>query len=106
MVLSIPGSLATEEQVQEDGEDDRDDDHKTYRSVEREAAPPEDEVPRQPVEPEAPEQQEGAAEHQQHDRPADEQFAYSFQTHALILCVSREITSNSCTGTGLEHVQK
>jgi hypothetical protein len=71
MRLSIPGSLAAEEQVQEDGKDDRDDDHKTYRGVEREVASPEDEVSRQPVQPEAPEQQEDAAEYQQHDRPAD-----------------------------------
>src|SRR4051812_20001224 len=106
MGLSIPGSLAAEEQVQEDGEDYRDDDHKTYRGVEREVTSPESEVPRQPVDPEAPEQQEDAAEHQQHDRPADEQFACAFQTHTLILCVSGGITSKSWTGTGLKHVEK
>ena len=64
--------LSTKEQVQKDGEDDRDQDHKTYRRVEREVAPSEDEVPRQPVDPEPAEQEKDDAEHEQHNCPTDE----------------------------------
>lgn len=78
-------TLATEDDVQDDGADYGEQDHEPYREVEREVAVPEDQVTWQTLDPETPQQKEQPAEQQQHHRARDEQLSYAFESHTTIL---------------------
>ena len=79
-------TLAAKHEVQDDGADDGEQDHKPYREIEGKVTTPEYQVSRQPVYPETAEQQEQSAEHEQDYCAADQQLSYAFESHKPILC--------------------
>jgi hypothetical protein len=76
---------APEEEVQEDRAHYGEQDHEPNREVNREVPPPEDEVARKPVQPEAAEQQEDTAEYEQHYCASDQKPTETLQAHDHIL---------------------
>lgn len=88
-------TLATEEDVQDDGANDGEQDHKPDREVHRKTSSPKCQVSRQPVYPETPEQHEQPTEQQQHDRAADQQLSYAFESHNPILCASHPMSKET-----------
>jgi hypothetical protein len=93
-------TLATEDDVEDDGADNGEKDHDPYREIEGELTPPEYQVAWQPVHTETTEQKEHSTEHEQHECAPDQHLSYAFESHDPILCPPRPMSTRTTRPLG------